>query len=199
MRRELNYFCVMIIMDNIVVSEDFLKARFICDLPRCKGDCCVKGDAGAPLEDSEISLLEDNIDNIKPFMSQQGIAIVEQSGVFDYDENGNFVTPLINDRECAFTGFHENGVSYCTIEKAYEAGKSSFRKPVSCHLYPLRLVEKDGFVHINYHRWSICVPAIRKGEASGVALYCFLKEALVRRFGAAWYAKLEKEAKAKGY
>ncbi len=195
----MNYFCAMIIIDNTVVSEDFLKAWFICDLPRCKGDCCVKGDTGAPLDESEISLLEDNIDNIKPFMSQRGIAIVEQSGVFDYDENGNFVTPLINDQECAFTGFHENGVSYCTIEKAYEAGKSSFRKPVSCHLYPLRLVEKDGFIHVNYHHWSICVPAIRKGEASGVALYRFLKEALIRRFGTAWYAKLEKEAKSKGY
>jgi hypothetical protein len=184
----------MIIIDNTVVSKDFLRAFFVCDLPRCKGDCCVKGDAGAPLDEPEISLLEDNLDMIKPFMFAYGVRFVEQNGVFDYDENGNFVTPLINGRECVFAGFYDNGVSFCAIEKAYEAGKSGFRKPISCHLYPVRLVEKDGFVHVNYHRWSICMPAVRKGGSKTVLLYRFLKEALCRRFGAAWYAKLEKEA-----
>lgn len=193
------YLCGMIIIGNTIVSKDFLQARFICDLPHCKGDCCVKGDAGAPLEEEEISLLEDNLDSIRAYMSRDGINTIEQTGVFDYDEQGNFVTPLINDRECAFTGFHENGVSYCTIEKAYEAGKISFRKPVSCHLYPVRLTLKEGFIHINYHRWSICLPAVRKGEKAGLPLYRFLKDALIRKFGQQWYESLEKEAKLLGY
>ncbi len=193
------YLCGMIIIGNTIVSKDFLQARFICDLPHCKGDCCVKGDAGAPLEEEEISLLEDNLDSIRAYMSRDGINTIEQTGVFDYDEQGNFVTPLINDRECAFTGSHENGVSYCAIEKAYEAGKISFRKPVSCHLYPVRLTLKEGFIHINYHRWSICLPAVRKGEKAGLPLYRFLKDALIRKFGQQWYESLEKETKLLGY
>jgi hypothetical protein len=100
---------------------------------------------------------------------------------------------LVNDRECAFANFHENGVSFCAIEKAWLAGKTPFRKPVSCHLYPIRLNEKDGFIHLTYHQWSICVPAKRKGEKAGLPLYKFLKEALVRRFGEEWYAQLEAE------
>ncbi len=187
----------MIIIDNIIVSEAFIQALFVCDLPQCKGDCCVLGDAGAPLEDEEVSLLEDNLDTIKPFMTEAGRQLVEQAGFFDYDENGKLVTPLINDRECAFTGFHDSGLSYCTIEKAYEAGKSQFQKPVSCHLYPVRLVEKDGFIHLNYHQWSICLPAIRKGNKAGVPLYRFLKDALIRRFGKDWYDRLLAEIKKK--
>jgi len=188
-------FAVMLIIDNTIVTDSFLDANFICDLPRCKGDCCVKGDAGAPLESNEISLLTDQFENIKPFMSEEGIRAVEEQGVFDYDILGNFVTPLINGRECAFTGFHPNDVSFCAIEKAWLAGKSDFRKPVSCHLYPVRLVEKDGFIHITYHQWSICLPAVRKGNKAGTPLYVFLKDALVRRFGEAWYASLELELK----
>lgn len=184
----------MIIIDNTIVSQDFLDAKFICDLPRCKGECCVAGDAGAPLEENEIGDIEDNLDAIKPYMRPEGIAVVEESGVFDYDENGQFVTPLINDSECAFVVFHENGTAFCAIEKAYRAGKCSFHKPVSCHLYPVRLVEKNGFVHVNYHQWSICVPAKRKGQKEGLPLHKFLKEPLIRRFGAQWYNQLEKEA-----
>lgn len=187
------YFCCMIIINNTIVSEDFIQARFICDLPRCKGDCCVSGDAGAPLEDSEIGLLEDDLEQIKPFMTEAGWRVIEENGVYDYDDLGNLVTPLVNDRECAFAGFHENGVSFCSIEKAWLEGKTEFRKPVSCHLYPVRLQNKDGFMHINYHQWSICVPAKRKGEKAGLPLYKFLKEALVRRFGEDWYFQLEKK------
>jgi len=185
----------MIIIDNTIVNHDLIQAQFICDLPRCKGDCCVSGDAGAPLEDAEIGLLEDELDQIREFMTENGLKVVDENGVFDYDEFGNMVTPLVNDRECAFAGFHENGVSFCAIEKAWLAGKTTFRKPVSCHLYPIRLSEKDGFIHLIYHRWSICVPAIRKGEKAGLPLYRFLKEALERKFGAEWYTKLEKEIK----
>lgn len=183
----------MIIINNTIIKDDLIQARFICDLPRCKGDCCVGGDAGAPLEEEEIGIMEDELEAIKPFMTQSGLKVVEEQGVFDYDDMGNMVTPLVNDRECAFAGFHENGVSFCAIEKAWLDGKTPFRKPVSCHLYPIRLNEKDGFIHLNYHQWSICVPAKRKGEKAGLPLYKFLKEALVRRFGEEWYAQLEAE------
>lgn len=185
----------MIIIDNTIVRDDLIQARFICDLPRCKGDCCVGGDAGAPLEDHEIELMEDEFEIYRAYMTEAGIKVIEEQGVFDYDELGNLVTPLVNDRECAFAGFHENGVSFCAIEKAWLEGKTTFRKPVSCHLYPVRLLKKDGFTHLTYHQWSICVPAKRKGEKAGLPLYKFLKEALVRRFGEEWYARLEAEVK----
>jgi len=183
----------MIFINDTIVSEAFIQAQFVCDLPRCKGDCCVSGDAGAPLEENEISLLEDYLDDIKPFMIADGIKVVETDGVYDYDEMGNLVTPLVNGRACAFAGFHDNGTSFCAIEKSFLAGKIDFKKPISCHLYPVRLVQKDGFTHINYHQWSICVPAIRKGNKEGVPLYKFLKEPLIRRFGEEWYKQLCKE------
>ncbi len=187
----------MIIINDTIISEGLISARFICDLPRCKGDCCVSGDAGAPLEDNEIGMIEDDLEQIMEFMTDAGKQIVNENGVFDYDIVGNLVTPLVNDRECAFTGFHDNGVSFCAIEKAWLAGKTAFRKPVSCHLYPVRLEKKDGFIHVNYHQWSICVPAIRKGEKAGLPLYKFLKEALIRYFGEDWYNHLEKEVKSR--
>lgn len=180
----------MLIIDHVLVTDGFLKAMFVCDLPRCKGDCCVKGDAGAPLEPSEIGLLEEHIDQIKPYMRPEGIRLLDELGVYDYDIMGNFVTPLVDERECAFAGFHDNGVSYCTIEKAWNDGKTELRKPVSCHLYPVRLSEKDGFTHLHYHQWSICVPAVRKGNYQSTTLYVFLREALIRRFGEDWYKKL---------
>jgi hypothetical protein len=183
----------MILINDTIVSEAFLQAQFVCDLPRCKGDCCVSGDAGAPLDENEISQLEDDLEEIKPFMLPEGIQVVDSDGVYDYDEAGNLVTPLVNGKACAFAGFHENGTSFCAIEKAFLAGKTDFKKPISCHLYPVRLVQKDGFTHVNYHQWSICVPAIRKGNKEGVALYKFLKEPLIRKFGEDWYKQLLSE------
>lgn len=184
-------------INDTIVSEAFIEAHFVCDLPRCKGDCCVSGDAGAPLEEHEISFLEDYLEDIKPFMLDEGIEVVETGGVYDYDDMANLVTPLVKDRACAFAGFHENGTSFCAIEKSFLAGKIDFRKPISCHLYPVRLIKKDGFIHINYHQWSICVPAIRKGNREAVPLYKFLREPLVRRFGEEWYGQLIKEIQKK--
>ena len=193
--RHFLYFCSMIIIKDTIIKEDLIQAHFICDLPRCKGECCVGGDAGAPLEPEEIDELQDELEAILPFMTEAGRQVVEQEGVYDYDEMAGLVTPLINDRECAFAGFHENGVSFCAIEKAYLAGKTPFRKPISCHLYPIRLTEKDGFTQLNYNRWSICTPAVRKGTKAGLPLYKFLKEPLIRRFGEQWYELLDKEVK----
>lgn len=182
----------MIIIDDIIVSDEFRDARFCCDIEKCLGVCCVEGDAGAPLEEEEISLLEDQIENIKPYMRQEGIELIEKRGLFDYDEAGEFVTPLIDDKDCAFV-FYENKVARCAIEKANEEGKIDFQKPISCHLYPVRITKKEKFEAVNYHKWFICEPARTSGKKNGVYLYKYLKTALIRSYGEEWYNKLVKE------
>lgn len=183
----------MVIVDNVIVTDEFINARFCCHLARCKGECCIAGDAGAPLEPDEVGLIEEYLEEIKPYMRPEGIEAVENNDVYDYDEKGALVTRLINDEECAFVYFHENGTALCAIEKAYLEGKIDFWKPISCHLYPIRLVEQNGFIHIMYHEWSVCVPAKRKGEKEGIPLYKFLKVPLIRRFGEDWYERFVKQ------
>lgn len=183
----------MIIIDNVIVTDEFLNARFCCQLARCKGECCVAGDAGAPLEPDEVGIIEENIEQIKPYMRPEGIKAIEDNDVYDYDDFGGLTTQLVNGEECAFVYFHENGTALCAIEKAYNEGKIDFWKPISCHLYPIRLLEKDGFTYIMYHEWSVCVPAKRFGEKEGIPLYKFLKEPLIRKFGENWYQRLEKQ------
>ncbi len=179
----------MIIVDNVLVSDDVKDIKFACDLKSCHGDCCVEGDAGAPLEEDEISIIEDNLEKIKPFMTSEGIEVIDKYGVFDYDVDGEYVTPLVNNRECAFVYF-EKGIALCAIEKAWIEKKIKFRKPVSCHLYPIRLDKVGDRIAVNYHRWHICVPALQKGRSEGEPLYKYLKEPLIRKFGENWYNKL---------
>ncbi len=179
----------MIVIDDTLVSEELGKIYFSCDLHSCHGDCCVEGDAGAPLEEEEISILEDALDDIKPYMTEKGKNVVEKNGVFDYDIDGEWVTPLVNDRECAFVYF-ENGISFCAIEKAWREGKIKFQKPVSCHLYPVRLKKLKFNTAVNYDHWEICNPALIKGKADNTKVYQFLKEPLIRKFGEKWYQKL---------
>ncbi len=180
----------MFVIDDTLVSEELKTIRFSCNLSQCHGDCCVEGDAGAPLEEEEISILEDYIDEIKPFMAPKGRAVIEKNGVFDYDADGEYVTPLVNDRECAFVYF-ENGISYCAIEKAWMERKIDFQKPISCHLYPVRLSRLSRHMAVNYDRWSICNAALLKGKQENMPLYKFLKTPLIRKFGKAWYRQLE--------
>ena len=180
----------MIVIDDTLVSGDLAKKYFVCDLAACHGDCCVEGDAGAPLEDEEISILEDYLDEIKPYMAPKGLVVVEKNGVFDYDFDGEFVTPLVDNRECAFVYF-ENGITYCAIEKAWKEGKIDFQKPISCHLYPVRLSKlMNDHIAVNYDHWEICNVALLKGVKDQVPVYRFLKEPLIRKFGNAWYEKL---------
>jgi len=181
----------MIQIDKVLISEDLLDVHFLCNLNACKGACCVAGDAGAPLEEEEIAVLEDLLDIVKPYLTTNGRKVIETLGVFDYDAQGNFVTPLVNGVECAFTNF-DNGVAYCAIEKAFDEGKIDFQKPVSCHLYPVRISKLSDFEAVNYHKWSICKAALKAGKRKSLPLYKFLKEPLVRKFGATWYQKLEK-------
>ena len=181
----------MIEIDDKIVSLDLLRECFVCDLGKCRGICCVEGNAGAPLEIDEVDTLEEEYENYKPYMKPEGIEAIERQGFMVVDDDGDYCTPLINDAECAYS-FEENGVTFCAIERAYREGKSSFYKPISCHLYPIRLVNfSNGSVGLNYHRWSVCRDAVECGRKLGVPVYKALKEPIIRRFGEEFYTALE--------
>lgn len=181
----------MILLENTLISDDLKMVHFSCDLEKCKGACCIEGDAGAPLEEEEISLLEDHIDEIKPFMVSAAISEVEELGVFDYDAEGKFVTPLVQGKECVFVYFDE-GIARCAIEKAFQEKKIPFAKPISCHLYPIRIKTTPVNDKLNYHKWPICQKALEKGHNEKTPLYQFLEGALIRKYGRTWYNKLVK-------
>lgn len=181
----------MIQLENTLISDDLKTVHFSCDLEKCKGACCVEGDAGAPLDEEEISLLEDYIDEIKPFMVPEGISEVELMGVFDYDAEGNFVTPLVHGKECVFVYFDQE-IARCAIELAFQEKKIPFAKPISCHLYPIRIKSTPVNDLLNYHKWPICQKALEKGYNEKTPLYQFLEGALIRKYGRAWYNKFVK-------
>ena len=180
----------MIIVQDILVSDDLLKEHFVCDLSACKGACCVEGDAGAPLTEEETKILEQIFELVKPFLRPEGVAAIEAQGTHILDWEQEAVTPLRDGKECAYTVF-ENGVAACGIERAYQAGAVSFRKPLSCHLYPVRLRKGRSFVAANYDQWQICKAACSLGEQLKVPVFRFVKDALIRSFGQAWYTELE--------
>lgn len=181
----------MIIINKTIISDELSTVFFACDLPNCRGACCIEGDAGAPLEEEEISLLEDHIEEIKPFMRREGIKEIENIGVFDYDAAGKYVTPLVEGKECAFVYF-ENRIARCAVERAYAEEKIPFQKPVSCHLYPIRINLMKGNDAVNYHKWNICNPALKEGSKQKMPLYRFLEEALIRKYGISWFERLLK-------
>jgi hypothetical protein len=150
----------------------------------------VEGDAGAPLDEEEIGIIEDVLDKVKPYMTPEGIQVVEDQGVFDYDETGNFVTPLVNDRDCVFIYFDGN-IAKCAIEKAYLDKKIKYQKPNSCHLYPVRITEYPDYDAVNYHKWEICDSACKNGQRLQLPLYKCLEIPLTRAYGRDWFKKLE--------
>lgn len=181
----------MIEIDDKIVSADLLRECFACDLSRCKGICCVEGNAGAPLDAEEIGELEAEYEHYKSYMTPDGIEAVERQGFAVLDEDGDLTTPLVHDAECAYACV-ENGVTLCAIEKAWRDGTTQFRKPISCHLYPIRLVRfANGAVGLNYHRWNVCAPARECGRKLGIPVYKALKEPILRRFGEEFYKALE--------
>lgn len=184
----------MIQIGDTIVSFDIFEKKFCCDLQVCKGACCIDGDSGAPLEDSEMEQIAENYEGIKPYMKPAGVAVVDEEGFGGKDLDGDLVTPLINGGECAYA-IDENGSCWCAIEKAWSEGKSSFRKPISCHLYPVRIKKYPDFETVNYHKWKICRCAVTKGERETMPLYRFLKDALIARYGEEWYEQLEYAAK----
>ena len=184
----------MLAIGEILVSEDIIEKKFVCDLHACKGACCVKGDYGAPLEESELPVLDEIYEKVKPYLSENGRKAIEKQGRYLLYEKKEWVTPLVGGRECAYTVF-ENGIAKCAIEKAYYDGKIEFKKPVSCHLYPVRINKmKQSVEAVNYDRWSICKPACKLCESLQVPLYKFLKDALIRKYGETWYEQLEQAA-----
>lgn len=184
----------MIIIENAVLSDDIKEQFFVCDLEKCKGACCVEGDAGAPLEDEEIPILQENYPSIKPYLSPEGIAAIDTKGVWSFDQDDEKGTATIGENgACAFSLRDEKGVLKCGIEQAFMEGKSTFRKPISCHLYPIRITKYDQYDALNYDRWEICDAACVLGKNLGVPLYKFLKEALTRKYGEDWYNQLVEE------
>ena len=181
----------MLVVDNVFIPDDIFNEHFACDLSFCKGSCCIEGDAGAPLEEEEISILEDYLDEIKPYMFEKGIEIITYSGVFDYDVEGGLVTPLVDDKECAFVYF-EKDIAKCAIEKAYFEKKIDFQKPISCHLYPIRVTKNNGLDTLNYHKWEICNSARLNGKSLKNSLFDYLKIPLSRKYGKEWVGKVKK-------
>lgn len=185
----------MLEIDNKIISLDIFKEYFSCELTNCRGACCVEGNAGAPLEDDEVDLLEEEYETYKPYMKPEGVAAIEEQGFMVVDTDGEYTTPLIGDAECAYS-FEEGGVTFCAVERAYREGRTAFLKPVSCHLYPIRVARfRNGSYGLNYHRWDICHGARECGRNIGVPVYKALKEPLIRRFGDEFYAALEEAAK----
>ncbi|MFC2440423.1 MAG: DUF3109 family protein [Segatella maculosa] len=180
---------------SVLVSPDVITEKFCCDLDKCKGACCVEGDAGAPVTLDEIGEIEEALEAVWADMSASAQAVVDKQGVAYADIEGDLVTSIVGGKDCVFTCY-EDGCCLCALERAHRAGKTRFVKPASCALYPVRAKEfGHGLVGINYHKWAICKDAVVKGEALNLPVYKFLKGPLVRRFGEDWYAELCEAAK----
>ncbi len=184
-------------LGKTIVSEDILEKEFVCNLSACKGVCCVAGDAGAPLLEDETKILEDIYPKVKPFLRKEGIEAIEKQGTWITSDFDELETPLINDAECAYVTFDEKGTALCGIEEAYNQNIIDWKKPISCHLYPVRVQDYSEFSAINYHQWEICDDACSLGKELQVPVYKFLKDSLTRRFGENWYEELTKVAEQK--
>lgn len=178
-------------LGKTIISEEVIEKDFLCNLSACKGECCIDGDAGAPLEENELQILENIFPKVKPFLRKEGLEAIENQGVYTTNEDGEHETPLIHSEDCAYVIFDENNVAMCAIEEAYNQGEISFKKPISCHLYPIRIQEYSEFSAVNYHKWEICDDACTLGKELKVPLFKFVKQALIRKFGEDWYQELE--------
>lgn len=181
----------MLQIDDTIISLDLLDEHFVCDLASCKGICCIEGDDGAPLEELEVKIIENILPLIWDDLTEKSKAVIEKQGISYIDDDGEPVTSIVNGAECVFTYIDESGIYKCAIEKAFREGKTDFYKPISCHLYPVRLQKYDEFTAVNYHRWNVCNCARKLGGKIKVPVYRFLKEPLIRRFGEAWFDQLE--------
>ncbi len=186
----------MLQIGRALVSLDLVERFFICNLDKCLGACCIEGDAGAPLTEEERQKLKEILPIVWDDLLPSAKEVIEQHGVAYVDEEGDLVTSIVNGKDCVFTCYDKNGMCQCAIEKAYREGRTDFYKPISCHLYPVRLTEYADFTAVNYHRWKICKAAEVLGRQEGVRAYQFLREPLIRRFGEAWYNELCEVAEA---
>lgn len=181
----------MIEIDDTLISLDLIERQFFCDLAKCKGECCIEGDAGAPLEKDEFDLLRSLLPEVWDDLSPQAQAVIKRQGVAYIDSDGDIVTSIVDGKDCVFTCYDEDGTCKCAIEKAYREGRIRFMKPISCHLYPVRVTQHKHFRAVNYHRWKICRAAEVLGEQKHIPVYRFLREPLIRKFGEAWYEALD--------
>ena len=181
-------------LGKTIVSEDIIEKEFVCNLAACKGACCIDGEAGAPLEEEELKILMDVFPKVKPLLREEGVKAIEEQGLFTMDE-GEYETPLIDGKDCAYVIFDDKKTAKCGIEEAYNKKLIDWRKPISCHLYPVRIMNYSEFDAVNYHKWPICNDACALGKELQVPVYKFVKEALIRKFGKNWYLELEKVAK----
>lgn len=187
----------MLIIQDILVSDDIVKKKFVCNLNACKGACCVEGDSGAPLEEDEKIILAQIYKDVEPYLTEEGKAAIQELGLsVYYKESDEFGTPLIDNGPCAFITYDDKGVALCGIEQAYYDGKIDFKKPISCHLYPIRIESNKNanFEAINYDKWDICNPACKLGEKEQMPVYKFLKEAISRKYGEDFYKELDAAA-----
>jgi hypothetical protein len=184
----------MIQIGRILVSVDILNEKFKCDVTKCKGACCVHGDSGAPLEEKEIDILQEILPKVKPYLREEGLRAINDQGVFIIDQENEYVTPLIDNKECAYA-IYKNGIAKCAIELAFTDKKIDFQKPLSCCLYPLRIKRYNNFDSVKYDRWKICEPARELGNELNIPVFVFVKDALIQKYGKEWYSQLKKIAK----
>jgi len=185
----------VIAIDNVLISDDVIEAKFVCDLHKCKGGCCEDGDAGAPLEKEEMKIIDENFDVIKTYLNKEGLAEISKRGKYLLDREFGWVTPTINGKICAYGFRDKQGIIKCGIEQAYYDGKISWKKPISCHLYPIRITKRKSYTNVNYEpRDVLCSPACALGKKLKLPVYQFLKEALVRKFGTEFYDTLHQIA-----
>ncbi|MCO5259351.1 MAG: DUF3109 family protein [Crocinitomicaceae bacterium] len=185
---------MLVEIDDKLISTELFDRKFVCDLNACKGACCIEGDAGAPLTYEEVDKIEEDLDVILPYMRPEGIEAIKKEGVYYLDRDGEPVTTLINGGECAFVYFDEKGIAKCAIEKAHAEGKTDFKKPISCHLYPIRVKKFEEFTALGYDEWEICDPACTLGASLDVPVYKFLKEPIIREWGEDFYNEMENVA-----
>lgn len=181
----------MIEIEDKIISDDLFEKKFVCDLQKCKGVCCVEGDSGAPLTKKEILDIDKNISKIKTEMSPTGLSILEKKDFYYVDSDGDQVTSLINEKECVFVVYDQNKIAKCSIESAFRKNKINFNKPISCHLYPIRVKKHENFQAINVDSWHICQPACKCGTELNVPVFKFLKNAIVRSWGLNFFQQLD--------
>lgn len=192
----------MVEIQNTLVSLDLFREKFCCDLNACGGACCIEGDAGAPVKEEEIAELETAAETVLDELSADAQAVIKAQGVVYIDRDGDFVTSIVDGKDCVFTCRNEHGHCLCALERAYRAGRIPFKKPVSCSLYPVRLSTVGGMTAVNYHRWEVCRPAVELGRKLDIPVYKFLKEPLIQAFGKEWWDECDivaEELKKQGY
>ena len=182
----------MISIDKTILSDELFEEKFVCDLNACKGECCISGESGAPLDLDELAIIDGIVDKVKPYLNKKGLKAIEKHGPYVLDSDGDYTTTLVGkEKECAFVVFDEHKIAKCAIEMAHKDGVIDWQKPISCHLYPIRITPHKTYDALNYHRWNICKDACACGLKLDVPVYKFLQTPLTRKYGKAWYKKVE--------